>query len=163
MRIVFFGTPDFALPSLRSMLQAGHEIVSVVSQPDRPGRRQSWRPEPSPVKAEAQRAGLPVLTPESIRDPGFIETLLKVEPEVMVVVAYGRILPPDVLRIPPRWCINLHASLLPKYRGAAPIARAIMAGARGNAVPTNEKGYGLDKGRMLVQCESAKALGTATG
>src|SRR5437867_1900862 len=151
MRIVFFGTPDFALPSLRSMRQAGHEIVSVVSQPDRPRRRQSSTPEPSPVKAEAQRAGLPVLTPESTKDPGFFETLLRLAPEVMVVVAYGRILPPEILRIPPRWCINLHASLLPKYRGAAPIARAIMAGAKATRGTPSKIGQGRDTGDLPLQ------------
>ncbi|PYT36423.1 MAG: methionyl-tRNA formyltransferase [Acidobacteria bacterium] len=163
MRIVFFGTPDFALPSLRSMLQAGHEIVSVVSQPDRPRRRQSSTPEPSPVKAEAQRAGLPVLTPESTKDPGFFETLLKLAPEVMVVVAYGRILPPEILRIPPRWCINLHASLLPKYRGAAPIARAIMAGEKVTGVTTIKMDQGLDTGDILLQRECAIGLDETAG
>src|SRR5258705_8738325 len=113
MRIVFFGTPDFALPSLRSLLGARHTIPVVVTQPDRPRRRQSSPVEASPVKAEAERAGLRVLTPESLRDPGVASRLAEAAPEVIVVVAYGQILPRAVLEIPPRWCINLHASLLP--------------------------------------------------
>jgi methionyl-tRNA formyltransferase len=163
MRIVFFGTPDFAVPSLRTLLLAGHEIASVVSQPDRPRRRRSSAPEPSPVKAEAQRAGLKVMTPESIREPGFITTLSEIGPDAIVVVAYGRILPPELLRIPPRWCINLHASLLPKYRGAAPIARAIMAGEKVTGVTTMKMDQGLDTGDILLQHECAIGLDETAG
>jgi methionyl-tRNA formyltransferase len=163
MRIVFFGTPEFAVPSLRALLLAGHEIVSVVSQPDRPRRRRFSNPEPSPVKAEAERAGLRVLTPESIGEPGFTGTLHERGPEVIVVVAYGRILPPEILRIPPRWCINLHASLLPKYRGAAPIARAIMAGEKVTGVTTMKMEQGLDTGDILLQRECAIGLDETAG
>jgi methionyl-tRNA formyltransferase len=163
MRIVFFGTPDFAVPSLRALRGAGNEILAVVTQPDRPRRRQSSPPEPSPVKAEARRAGLLVLTPESIVVPEFIERLAGVGPEAIVVVAYGRILPPDLLKIPPRWCINLHASLLPKYRGAAPIARAIMAGERITGTTTMKMDQGLDTGDVLLQNECAIGLDETAG
>src|SRR6266581_6169660 len=163
MRLVFMGTPDFAVPSLRSLQRAGAEVLAVVTQPDRPRRRQSSPPEPSPVKAEAQRAGLPVITPESIAVPDFIERLSGIGPEAIVVVAYGRILPPEVLTIPRRWCINLHASLLPKYRGAAPIARAIMAGERITGVTTMKMDRGLDTGDILLQRECAIGLTETAG
>jgi len=163
MRIVFFGTPEFSVPSLRALLRAGHEIASVVSQPDRPRRRQSSTPEPSPVKAEADRAGLPVLTPESIKESGFSEALAGLAPEVIVVVAYGRILPPGLLRIPRHGCINLHASLLPKYRGAAPIARAIMAGEKVTGATTMKMNQGLDTGDILLQRECAIGLDETAG
>src|SRR5882672_3739265 len=156
MRIVFFGTPDFAVPSLRALL-------AVVTQPDRPRRRQSSPREPSPVKAEAERAGLPVLTPESIVVPEFVGRLAGLGPEVIVVVAYGRILPPDRLSIPKRWCINLHASLLPRYRGAAPIARAIMAGERITGTTTIKMDQGLDTGDILLQQECAIGLDETAG
>lgn len=163
MRIVFFGTPDFAVPSLRSLLQAGHEIQAIVTQPDRPRRRQSSPPEPSPVRAEAERAGLPVLVPASLTLPDFTARLAEIGPEVIVVVAYGRILPPDILRIPEHWCINLHASLLPKYRGAAPIARAIMAGEKVTGATTMKMDQGLDTGDILLQRECAIGLDETAG
>jgi methionyl-tRNA formyltransferase len=163
MRIVYFGTPDFALPSLRSLLKSGHQILAVVTQPDRPRRRQSSPPEPSPVKAEAQRAGLPVITPETVHDPDFMGRLAEMGPEVIVVVAYGRILPPNLLRIPKYWCINLHASLLPKYRGAAPIARAIMAGEKVTGVTTMKMDQGLDTGDILLQRECAIGIDETAG
>jgi methionyl-tRNA formyltransferase len=163
MRIVFFGTPEFAVPSLRALLRGGHEIVSVVSRPDRPRHRRVSAPEPSPVKAEAARAGLPVLAPESIRDAGFAATLAALAPEAVVVVAYGSILPPEVLRVPPRWCINLHASLLPKYRGAAPIARAIMAGEKVTGATTMKMDAGLDTGDILMKRECAIGLDETAG
>src|SRR2546427_4572835 len=128
MRLVFMGTPDFAGRALRSVLEAGHEIAAVVTRPDRPRRSRSSPPEPSPVKAEAARQGLAILQPLTVREPGFAAHLGSLGPEAIVVVAFGQILPPEILKIPPRWCINLHASILPKYRGAAPIARAILAG-----------------------------------
>jgi methionyl-tRNA formyltransferase len=163
VRITFFGTPDFAVRSLRAVQRAGHEIQAVVTQPDRPRRRRSSAPEPSPLKAEAQRVGLPVLTPETLNDPDFIEKLSEIGPEVIVVAAYGRILPPEILRIPPRWCINLHASLLPKYRGAAPIARAIMAGEKITGVTTMKMDQGLDTGDILLQRECAIGLDETAG
>ncbi|HEU4402699.1 MAG TPA: methionyl-tRNA formyltransferase [Candidatus Polarisedimenticolia bacterium] len=163
MKLVFMGTPDFAVPSLRSLLRAGHTVQAVVTQPDRPRRRQSSPPEPSPVKQEALRSGLPVLQPESPRDPEFGERLRVIGPETAVVVAYGRILPPDVLAIPPRWCVNLHASLLPRYRGAAPIARAIMAGEKVTGVTTMRMDRGLDTGDILLVKECAIGLSETAG
>ena len=163
MRIVFFGTPDFAVPSLHALLGARHDVLAVVTQPDRPRRRQSSPPEPSPVKAEAERAGLPVITPESIALPDFIGRLSGIGPEAIVVVAYGRILPPEVLTIPMHGCINLHASLLPKYRGAAPIARAIMAGERITGATTIKMDQGLDTGDILLQQECAIGLDETAG
>ncbi len=163
MRIVFFGTPDFAVPSLRALERAGHEILAAVTQPDRPRRRRSSPPEPSPVKIEAQRSGCKVFTPESLRAPGLIETLVAIGPEVIVVVAYGRILPAEILRIPKHGCINLHASLLPKYRGAAPIAHAIMAGEKITGVTTMMMDQGLDTGDILLQRECAIGLDETAG
>src|SRR5437867_9431597 len=163
MRIVFFGTPDFAVPSLRSLLAAGHTIPAVVTKPDRPRRRQSSPIEASPVRAEAEEAGLQVLTPESIRDPDVAIRLVEAAPDAIVVVAYGQILPRAVLEIPPHWCINLHASLLPKYRGAAPIARAIMAGERVTGVTTIKMDQGLDTGDILLQRECAIGLDETAG
>jgi methionyl-tRNA formyltransferase len=163
MRLVFMGTPDFSIPAFRALARSGHEILAVVTQPDRPRRRRSSPPEPSPVKAEAQRRGIPVLAPESVREPPVIEKLRGFGPDAIVVVAYGQILPPDVLIIPPRWCINLHASLLPKYRGAAPVARAIMAGEKVTGVTTMKMDRGLDTGDVLLQREWAVGLTETAG
>lgn len=163
MRLVFMGTPDFAVPALRVLLRDGHEIVSVVTPPDRPRRRQSSPPGPSPVKAESVRLGLPVLQPVSAKDPDFASRLAVLTPETIVVVAYGQIVPPEVLAVPRRWCINLHASILPKYRGAAPIARAILAGERITGVTTMKMDRGLDTGDILLQKECAIGLDETTG
>jgi methionyl-tRNA formyltransferase len=157
------GTPDFAVPSLRSLLRAGEEIAAVVTRPDRPRRRRSSPPEPSPVKAEAERLGLPVLQPASARDPDLVDRLARLAPDTIVVVAFGQILPPEVLAIPPRWCINLHASILPKYRGAAPIARAILAGEKVTGCTTMKMDRGLDTGDILLQKECAIGLNETAG
>jgi len=157
------GTPDFAVPSLRSLLSAGAEIAAVVTRPDRPRRRQSSPPEPSPVKAEAERRGLPVLQPVSARDPDLVDRLARLAPDTIVVVAFGQILPPEVLAIPPRWCINLHASILPKYRGAAPIARAILAGEKVTGCTTMKMDRGLDTGDILLRKEGAMGLNETAG
>src|SRR2546425_1841761 len=163
MRIVFMGTPDFALPSLRLLQRAGHDLPAAVTQPDRPRRRRSGSPGPSPVKVAAQCVGIPVLDPESVKDPTFIESLKAIRPEAIVVVAYGQILPPEILALPPRWCINVHASLLPKYRGAAPIAGAIMAGEKITGVTTVKMDRGLDTGDILLQRECAIGLTETAG
>ena len=163
MRIVFFGTPEFAVPSLRALLDSGHVLPAVVTQPDRPRRRQSSPPEPSPVKAEAERFGIACVAPASLAAPEFIASLKDLGAEVIVVVAYGRILPHGVLEIPKQGCINLHASLLPKYRGAAPIARAIMAGERITGVTTMKMDEGLDTGDLLLQRECAIGLDETAG
>lgn len=158
MRLVFMGTPDFAVPALRALTDAGHEIVAVVSPPDRPRRSRSSPPAPCAVKLEAQRLGISTLQPDSVRDPRFIEQLGTLAPQCIVVVAYGRILPSEVLAIPPRWCINLHASILPGYRGAAPIARAIMAGEKVTGCSTMKMDRGLDTGDILMARECAIGL-----
>jgi methionyl-tRNA formyltransferase len=163
MRIIFFGTPEFAVPSLRAIPESGHDLLAVVTQPDRPRRRQSSPPEPSPIKAEAGRLGVTSVTPASLAAPEFITWLKGPGPDVIIVVAYGRILPHGVLEIPKQGCINLHASLLPKYRGAAPIARAIMAGERITGVTTMKMDEGLDTGDLLLQRECAIGLDETAG
>jgi methionyl-tRNA formyltransferase len=151
MRLVFMGTSEFAVPALHALYDAGHAIVAVVTRPDRPRRRQSDPPAPSPVKKTAIDLGLPILDPASVREAGFADRLAALAPDVMVVVAYGQILPADMLRLPPRGCINLHASLLPKYRGAAPIARALMVGEKITGVTTMQMDAGVDTGDILLQ------------
>ncbi len=152
------GTPDFAVPSLRALLRVGEEIAAVVTQPDRPRLTRTGPPAPSPVKEEAERHRLPVLQPASPSDPAFLARLRALAPDAIVVVAFGQILPPDLLAIPPRWCINVHASILPRYRGAAPIARAIMAGERVTGITTMKMDRGLDTGDILLQRECAIGL-----
>jgi methionyl-tRNA formyltransferase len=163
MRLVFMGTPEFAVPSLKALLDSGEEIAAVVTQPDRPRRSRSSPPAPSPVKIEAIARGLPILQPESVRDLRFLEALRKVEPRLIVVVAFGQILPEEILSLPPRWCINVHASNLPRYRGAAPIARAILAGERVTGCTTMKMDRGLDTGDILLQRECAIGLNETAG
>jgi methionyl-tRNA formyltransferase len=153
VRLVFMGTPEYAVASLRALADERYEILAVVTRPDRPRRHSTSPPAPSPVKIEAARIGLPVLQPESLRDSDFQRRLAALGTDVAVVVAYGQILPPEVLAIPPRWCINVHASLLPHYRGAAPIPRAIMAGESTTGVTTMKMDRGLDTGDILMQKE----------
>ena len=120
MRVVFMGTPDFAVGTLTALAEAGHEIVGVVSQPDKPkGRGKALMP--TPVKEEALRLGLPVYQPRRVREESFVETLRSLHPDVIVVAAFGQIIPESILTLAPLGCVNVHASLLPKYRGAAPI------------------------------------------
>ncbi len=158
MRLIFMGTPEFAVPSLRNLAEAGHEIAAAVTPPDRPRRSGSSHPAPCAVKLEATRLGLPVLQPDSVRDPGFIAQVGELAPQSIVVVAYGRILPAELLAIPPRWCINLHASILPRYRGAAPIARAIIGGEKVTGCTTMKMDRGLDTGDILLTKECAIGL-----
>lgn len=163
MRLVFMGTPDFAAVSLRALIRAGRNVAGVVTRPDRPRRNRSSSPEPSPVKTVALERDLPVLQPESLTGPDFEEAISSMAPECVVVVAYGRILPQQILKIPSRWCINLHASLLPRYRGAAPIARAIMDGERVTGVTTMKMDQGLDTGDILLQRECPIGIAETTG
>jgi methionyl-tRNA formyltransferase len=149
MRVLFYGTPAFALPTLRALL-AHHDVVAVVTQPDRPAGR-GQRRQASPVKALALAHGLPVLQPERVREPGWTERLLPFAPEVAVVIAFGQILPRPVLDVPARGSINVHASLLPRYRGAAPIAWAIIRGERETGITTFRMDEGMDTGPMLLQ------------
>ena len=151
MKLVFCGTPQFAVPSLEALLAAGHEIALVVSQPDRPAGRSQQLTAP-PVKLAAQAAGIPVTQPEKIRsNPEFRAQLEAITPEAIVVVAYGRIIPLWMLALPRLGCINLHASLLPKYRGAAPIQWAIAKGDAFTGNTTMLLEEGLDTGPILLQ------------
>ncbi|NHM25636.1 methionyl-tRNA formyltransferase [Desulfofundulus sp. TPOSR] len=150
MRVVFMGTPDFAVPALKALVDAGYPVVGVVTQPDRPKGR-GKKIQPSPVKQAALHMGLPILQPVRVRDAAFVEQLKQLEPEVIVVAAFGQILPPSILHLPPRGCINIHASLLPRYRGAAPIHRAIMNGERETGVTIMLMDEGLDTGDILLQ------------
>jgi len=146
------GTPEFAVPSLERLCQSSHQVVCVVTQPDRPaGRGQKIRP--SPVKEVALRERLPILQPEKIRGTDFHKALAAYSPDVIVLVAYGMILPPDVLQVPRLGCLNVHASLLPKYRGAAPVAWAIINSERRTGVTIMHMDEGLDTGGIVAQCE----------
>jgi len=148
-RILFMGTPEFACPTLRTLIERGEHLAAVVTQPDRPkGRGQ--RLMPPPVKKLALQHGIPVLQPAKVRDPAFIETVLAFKPDVIVVVAFGQILPKVLLEIPPRGCINVHASLLPRYRGAAPLNWCIINGEQETGVTTMMMDPGLDTGPMLL-------------
>lgn len=150
MRVVFMGTPDFSVGTLKALIAAGHEIAGVVTQPDKPkGRGHSVQF--TPVKEEALRHGLTVYQPEKVRDPGFIETLRQMEPEVIVVVAFGQIIPKEILNLAPLGCINVHASLLPKYRGAAPIQWAVLDGEKESGVTIMRMDEGLDTGDMMAK------------
>ena len=149
MRVLFAGTPDFAVPALHALMAAGHTLSGVLTQPDRPaGRGQSLRA--SPVKQAALAAGLPVLQPASLRDPTVLDALVALRPEVLVVVAYGLILPEPFLHLAPFGAINIHASLLPRWRGAAPIQRAILAGDRQTGVTIMQMEAGLDTGPAIL-------------
>lgn len=151
MRIVFMGTPDFAVPSLEALVEAGHEVCGVFSQPDKPVGRHQNKLQPTPVKAAAQRLGIPVCQPESLRDGSALETLRELAPELIVVAAYGRILPGEILELPPLGCINVHSSLLPRYRGAAPIQWAVVNGDKETGVTIMEVARELDAGDILGQ------------
>src|SRR5579863_2132734 len=147
------GTPAFAVPSLEGIMAAGHKVLAVFTQPDRPkGRGQ--KDAMSPVKEAAVRLGLAVHQPERVRRPEVVELLRAMAPEAMVVVGYGQILPQSILDIPPMGIINVHASLLPKYRGAAPIQWAIARGEKTTGVTTMKIDAGLDTGAMLLKWET---------
>ncbi len=150
MRIIFAGTPAFAAAALRALLNAGHDIPLVLTQPDRPAGR-GLKPQPSAVKALALSEGLPLAQPTSLRDAGELARLAQVGADIMVVAAYGLILPEAVLRIPPHGCVNIHASLLPRWRGAAPIQRAILAGDAETGITIMQMDAGLDTGAMLLK------------
>ena len=146
------GSPDFAVPSLRSLQSAGHDIVAVFTQPDKPkGRGKELAP--TAVKKAALELGLQVYTPQSIKTEDSLTMLKEFSPEVIVVVAYGKILPKAILELPPKGCINVHASLLPKYRGAAPIHRAVINGDQLTGVTTMYMDVGLDTGDMIYKTE----------
>jgi methionyl-tRNA formyltransferase len=148
--MVYMGTPAFAVPTLERLAATGHQIVAVFTQPDRPKGRGQKDAMP-PVKEAALRLGFPVYQPERVRRPEVVEQLRQMAPEVMVVVGYGQIIPPAILEIPPRGIINVHASLLPKYRGAAPVQWAIARGETRTGVTTMRINEGLDTGDVLLQ------------
>ena len=150
LRLVFMGTPHFAVPILQALIESGEEILAVVTQPDKPAGR-GKRLTPPPVKILAQEHSLPVLQPQKIKDPAFLEELKKLAPDVIIVAAYGKILPKEVLEIPKYGCINVHASLLPKFRGAAPINWAILAGEKETGVTIMQMDEGMDTGDILLQ------------
>ncbi len=149
MRILFMGTPDFALFSLRALVEAGEDVVGVVTQPDKPKGR-GYTLTPPPVKVYALEQGLPVYQPNTLRGDEFASLLAKIDPDLIVVVAFGKILPQNVLEYPKYGCINVHGSLLPEYRGAAPMQRAIMEGKKETGVTTMMMDVGLDTGDMLL-------------
>lgn len=148
-RVVFMGTPDFAVPSLAALIAGPDHVVGVLTQPDRPSGR-GMRLQPSPVKQYALEQGLPVYQPETLRHPDSLSLLQRLEPDLVVVTAYGLILPPAILSIPRQGCINVHASLLPRWRGAAPLQRAILAGDRETGVTIMMMEAGLDTGPILA-------------
>lgn len=153
MKIVFMGTPDFAVPSLRRLIDDGHEILAVYSQPDKPQGRH-FVLTPPPVKVLAQQHGIPVCQPETLKDAAAQAQLAALIPELIVVAAYGKILPQAVLDIPKKGCINVHGSLLPKYRGAAPIQWAVINNEPSAGVTIMQMAQGLDTGDMLLKKET---------
>jgi methionyl-tRNA formyltransferase len=153
MTLVFLGTPTFAVPTLERIVQAGHRVLAVFTQPDRPKGR-GGELSASPIKETAQRLSLPVHQPERIRKPEPVEQLKQMQPDAMVVVGYGQIIPQSIIDIPRHGIINVHASLLPKYRGAAPIQWAIANGESSTGVTTMRIDAGLDTGDMLLKWET---------
>lgn len=150
MRLVFAGTPEFAERALVALLAAGHDVPLVLTQPDRPAGR-GMRLTESPVKRTAAAKGIPVFQPRTLRDPDAMERIRSVGAEVLVVAAYGLILPGEALRIAPRGAINIHASLLPRWRGATPIQRALLAGDAATGITIMQMDEGLDTGPMLLR------------
>jgi len=150
MRIVFMGTPEFALPSLEALLVSEDQVVGVVTQPDRPKGR-GHELAPPPVKLVAQRAGIPFLQPLKIRTVEFLESLAAWQPDLIAVTAFGRILHAPILNLPPMGCVNVHGSLLPKYRGAAPVQWAVINGETETGITTMLMDEGMDTGAMLLQ------------
>ncbi|SDF07746.1 methionyl-tRNA formyltransferase [Fontibacillus panacisegetis] len=150
MNIVFMGTPDFAVPSLESLIKEGYNVVGVVTQPDRPqGRKKILTP--TPVKEAALKYGLPVLQPQRMRSPEAVEELAALSPDLIVTAAYGQILPAAVLEMPQYGCLNVHGSLLPKYRGGAPIQRSIINGEKETGITLMYMAEGLDTGDMIAK------------
>lgn len=153
MRIVFMGTPDFAVPSLQALIDAGHEVCAVYTQPDKPQGRKQILTAP-PVKTLALAHNIPVFQPNTLKNEDEQARLRELAPEVIIVVAYGKLLPKAVLDIPPHGCINVHGSLLPRWRGAAPIQWAVIAGDEMAGVTTMQMAEGLDTGDMLLTYET---------
>ena len=152
MRVIFMGTPDFSVGTLEALIRAGHQVVLAVTQPDKPKGRGGKMQFP-PVKETALEHGIPVFQPRKVREPENIEELKKYQADVIVVVAFGQILPREILELTPYGCINVHASLLPSYRGAAPIQWAVINGETVSGVTTMQMDEGLDTGDMLLKTE----------
>src|SRR3990172_2141521 len=152
MKIIFMGTPEFAVPSLRALIESGEDIVAVVTQPDKPKGR-GLEVAPPPTKVLAEKHGIPVLQPAKIKTEEFFNELKKFSADLICVTAYGKILPKNILDLPPHGCINVHASLLPKYRGAAPINWAIIRGEKVTGITTMKMDEGMDTGDMLLKEE----------
>ena len=152
MKILFMGTPDFAVPTLDALVSSGHEVVGVLTQPDKP-RGRGHHMMPSPVKTYALEKGISVYQPLTLRGEEFAELLASIDPEMIVVVAYGKILPQNVLDYPKYGCVNVHGSLLPEYRGAAPMQRAIIDGKEKTGITIMYMAEGLDTGDMLLRAE----------
>lgn len=150
LRIVFFGTPEFAVPSLDALIGSPHQVIGVVTQPDRP-RGRGQKVTAGPVKARAEQAGIPVIQPERMKDELFVERFAEWAPDLGVVAAYGKLLPESLLARPRLGMINVHASLLPRYRGAAPIQRAVMAGESETGVTIMRVVKALDAGAMILK------------
>lgn len=150
LRVVFMGTPDFAVPTLTEIIGAGHEVAAVYTRAPKPAGRRGLEPTPSPVERVARASGIPVETPTSLKGKDAVATLAAHAPDVVVVVAYGMLLPRAILDVPPLGCLNLHASLLPRWRGAAPIQRAIMAGDQRTGVMVMLMEEGLDTGPVAL-------------
>ena len=150
MRILFMGTPDFAVPSLQALLDAGHEVCGVFTQPDKPKNR-GMKLQPPPVKVLAQEHEIPVYQPTSVKDGTALEIIQELAPELIVVAAYGRILPSSILEYPAKGCINVHSSLLPKFRGAAPIHWAVVSGETETGVTIMHMAQELDAGDIIDQ------------
>jgi methionyl-tRNA formyltransferase len=161
LRIIYAGTPDFAVPPLQRLFENDFKPLAVLSQPDRPAGR-GRKLQASPVKIVAQAANIPVYQPVSLRDPAIVERLASLRPDLVIVVAYGLILPKTVLDLPVQGCWNIHASLLPRWRGAAPIQRAIEAGDDASGVCIMQMEEGLDTGPVLQQCR-VTLTGNETG
>lgn len=154
MKTIFMGTPDFAVGTLKALISSEHEVLAVVTQPDKPkGRGKNMQF--TPVKEAAIEAGVPVFQPVKVREPEFVTILQDLKPDVIVVVAFGQIIPENILKIPRYGCVNVHASLLPKYRGAAPIQWAVINGDEKSGVTTMQMDTGLDTGDMLLVQEVA--------
>jgi len=151
-QIIFFGTPDFAVPTLKALMEGPDRVVAVVTQPDR-GKGRGQKVIPSPVKKVALAHGLPSHQPDRVKDPPFQEEIETLQPDLFVVVAYGQILPRSLLDIPKHGAVNVHASLLPKYRGAAPISWALLKGEKVTGVTTMMMDAGMDTGDILLQSE----------
>jgi methionyl-tRNA formyltransferase len=152
MKIVFMGTPEFAVPSLKALADSGEEVAAVVAQPDKPQGR-GLKLSPPPTKVFAEERGIPVLQPQGIRTEAFLRELAELNPDIIIVAAYGKILPRSILVLPPFGCINVHASILPEYRGAAPVNWAIARGEKVTGVTIMRMDEGMDTGDILLTRE----------